>query len=255
MTAIELGGFGRRYHASPPTLAPQFRPGSWNAYPFVLVAVIAGCAYVLSYGIGWDCSQMLAGLAGVDQLPDSTANAIATVVCAGVTVGTILVMCRLLPATALSFGFVKPRLAQLGLAAVVWLVSLVAMLIALFEVERLTGPIGRTSADYMDNHHGLIDYWNDVVTSAVATPIVEEALFRGLFFAALVQRMPAWLAALISSFVFAVCHFEPHRIIPLTIMGVGFAYIYYRSGTLWAPIAAHALNNLLVVSLTLWLNG
>ncbi len=106
-----------------------------------------------------------------------------------------------------------------------------------------------SAAVFYSHHRGVVDYLSDVIDSSVATPIVEETMFRGLLFAALAQWLPAWLAALISSLAFALWHQEPYRIIPLTIMGLGLAYIYYRSGTLWAPIAAHALNNWLALTL------
>jgi uncharacterized protein len=100
-----------------------------------------------------------------------------------------------------------------------------------------------------------MDYGNDLLTSSVATPIVEETLFRGLLFAGLVQWVPPWLAAAFSAMVFALWHEDPLGLPPLIVGGLFLAYAYYRSGSLWVPIIAHGLNNWLVVSVLLAFNG
>ena len=36
-------------------------------------------------------------------------------------------------------------------------------------------------------------------------------------------------------------------------MGAAFAWLYQRTGTLWAPIAAHALNNAIALAALVFL--
>src|SRR5271165_1827650 len=232
-------------------LAPQFAPQAWRLGGFFGVALITYAVFL------W--SPWLAGIIvviadaivpAVSQLPESTLVMLLALFRALATVGTALWLCQLLPATATSLGFVKPRLSQFWYAAAAWLLTFSAAWAVPVRVDS-SDPAYQASAGVFYSHHsGALDYFSDIIDTAVATPIVEEMMFRGLLFAALAQWLPAWLAALASSLVFALWHQEPYRILPLTIMGLGFAYIYYRSGTLWAPIAAHAFNNWLIVSAT-----
>jgi membrane protease YdiL (CAAX protease family) len=232
-------------------LAPQFAPQAWRLGGLFTVAVVTYAVYVWSPLVGWLALSVAGAVApALGQLPQSISMMFVVVVCALATVGTVLWLCQLLPATSLSFGFVKPRLPQLLHAGAAWAVTMWASWAVPIKVDPTDAAYQASAAAFYSHHRGVVDYLSDVVDSSIATPIVEETMFRGLLFAALAQWLPAWLAVLISSLAFALWHHEPYRIVPLTIMGLGLAYIYYRSGTLWAPIAAHAVNNWLALTIT-----
>ena len=57
--------------------------------------------------------------------------------------------------------------------------------------------------------------------------------------------MSLWPAALISGLVFGSVHAPsgPTTVIPLAVLGVAFAWLYDRTGSIWPPIAAHVINN------------
>jgi membrane protease YdiL (CAAX protease family) len=55
---------------------------------------------------------------------------------------------------------------------------------------------------------------------------------------------------LFSAAVFAVAHFMIATIIPIFIIGVMFALLYARTRSLWMPISAHAIQNLLALTLS-----
>lgn len=92
------------------------------------------------------------------------------------------------------------------------------------------------------------------VFAVVLAPAYEELLFRRVLFGRfLVARRP-WLGLLLSSAAFALVHEVPGlsgnpplAVVQLWLvyggMGAAFAWLYWRTGTLWAPITAHALNN------------
>jgi membrane protease YdiL (CAAX protease family) len=84
--------------------------------------------------------------------------------------------------------------------------------------------------------------------AGVAAPFLEELLFRGLLFTALVQRMPVWLAALLSACLFSAFHLDPYAFLFRLAVGVGLAYIYYNTRNLWVSVAAHSMINLIAVS-------
>ena len=77
----------------------------------------------------------------------------------------------------------------------------------------------------------------------IEAPVVEELLFRGVLFGGLTKIMPIWPAILLSGLVFAVIHVNAATLIPLWFLGVAFAWLYTRTGTLLAPMAVHFAFN------------
>lgn len=80
----------------------------------------------------------------------------------------------------------------------------------------------------------------------VGAPVSEEIFFRGFAFAGLSRAMPIALAAVISTAVWASLHLgggDVAVVIQLAIFGLVLSALYARTGTLWAPILAHAINN------------
>ena len=87
-----------------------------------------------------------------------------------------------------------------------------------------------------------------VVVLAVLAPLAEEFFFRGLLYGWLRGFAPFWLTALITSVLFGLAHGEIAHAIAAGILGLALAYIRERSGSLWPPIAAHVVNNLIAVA-------
>lgn len=91
----------------------------------------------------------------------------------------------------------------------------------------------------------------------VVCPPVEEVIFRlGLFngldwlFGKFTRR-PAfdaarfpWAAALASGIVFAAVHQNAATLVPLWFLGVAFAWVYRKGGTIWASVYCHVFFNL-----------
>jgi uncharacterized protein len=78
---------------------------------------------------------------------------------------------------------------------------------------------------------------------AIAAPLVEELLFRGLLQNALARRMPIWGAILLSSLAFAAVHLQPYAIPGLMSLSIAFGYLYHRTGSLRMNILLHMANN------------
>ncbi len=74
-------------------------------------------------------------------------------------------------------------------------------------------------------------------------PLLEEPLFRGVIFGGFSRIMPIWLAMALSGFLFAFVHVNAATFIPLWFLGVAFAWLYVRTGTLLAPMAVHFIFN------------
>lgn len=103
-----------------------------------------------------------------------------------------------------------------------------------------------------------------VLFAVVLAPAYEELLFRRVLFGRLWQAGRPLLGMLLSSLAFALIHEIPGTSGngPLEIaqlwliyggMGVAFCWLYKRTGTLWAPITAHALNNGVALAAMVWL--
>ena len=74
-------------------------------------------------------------------------------------------------------------------------------------------------------------------------PLLEEPLFRGIIFRGLQSAIPTWAAMAVSGFLFAIVHVNAASFIALWFLGIAFAEHYRRTGTLLAPMTAHALFN------------
>lgn len=85
---------------------------------------------------------------------------------------------------------------------------------------------------------------------AVAAPLVEELLFRGLLQNALGKYVPVWGAIILSSFLFSLVHLQPYAIPGLMSLGIAFGYLYHRTGSLRTNIILHMANNALALILT-----
>jgi CAAX protease family protein len=84
----------------------------------------------------------------------------------------------------------------------------------------------------------------------VVAPICEELFFRGFLFRVLRTRMPLWAAALIDGVLFGLVHGELVIVPILAALGMVLCWVYERTGTLFAPIALHALNNTISYGVT-----
>jgi ABC-2 type transport system permease protein len=85
-----------------------------------------------------------------------------------------------------------------------------------------------------------LPYW--LAALAIAAPVFEEFLFRGLIFGGLRRSMGLPAAALASAAIFGLVH-PAAAVIPVAAMGLCAALVYERTGALMAPMLVHALYN------------
>ena len=98
--------------------------------------------------------------------------------------------------------------------------------------------------------------------AVVLAPAYEELLFRRVLFGRFLDGGRPWLGLVLSSLAFALVHEipgtganPPLAMLQLWLvyggMGAVFAWLYWRTGNLWASIVAHGLNN----GIALWVHG
>lgn len=92
--------------------------------------------------------------------------------------------------------------------------------------------------------------WGGILAIAIVGPVLEELLFRGAITKTLLKQYSPTKAILISALIFGVIHINPAQIIPAFLIGILFAWIYYKTASLIPCILMHILNN----SLSVYLN-
>jgi len=94
---------------------------------------------------------------------------------------------------------------------------------------------------------GFIGTENAVILAFIHIGIVpslfEEVMFRGYIMRALEKSGGIIAAILISGFLFGAYHVQPANLIPLSMLGILFAYVTYVSNSLIPAMVAHLLNN------------
>jgi membrane protease YdiL (CAAX protease family) len=83
-----------------------------------------------------------------------------------------------------------------------------------------------------------------VFLAIIVAPINEELLFRGGVFRFLYQKVPTWVAILVSSILFAAMHGNWLSFLPLILLGNLLCLLAQKSGSLRPSIFLHALFNL-----------
>lgn len=83
-----------------------------------------------------------------------------------------------------------------------------------------------------------------VICLGILAPVCEELVFRGLMFKRLRAQTGFLLAAIYSTTIFAVIHGNMVQIIYAFVMGMVFAYVYEKYGSVKAPILAHIGANM-----------
>jgi membrane protease YdiL (CAAX protease family) len=85
---------------------------------------------------------------------------------------------------------------------------------------------------------------------AVIPALGEEFLFRGVFQRIFTNwtRNPHW-GIFISAFFFSLIHMEFYGFVQRLLLGMMFGYFLLWSGSIWLPVLAHFINNVVAVVL------
>lgn len=97
--------------------------------------------------------------------------------------------------------------------------------------------------------------WLAFVAVGIGAPMWEEALFRGFLLAPLAASIRFWPAAALISAAWAALHFtySATGLAEVFLVGLFFAWLVRRTGSLWVPILCHAAyNSVLFLSLRYW---
>ena len=81
-------------------------------------------------------------------------------------------------------------------------------------------------------------------SSGIVGPILEEILFRYIFYYRLRENHSMFFSIFVSSFFFAIFHFAIIKIIYAFILGIFLAFIYEEEKKIFAPILIHIGANI-----------
>ena len=88
-----------------------------------------------------------------------------------------------------------------------------------------------------------------LLTIVIISPIMEEIIFRGRLYNLLGHTASPFMAAFLSSFVFAAIHMQPIIIIDGFLSGMLFSYMYLLKRSIILPILLHICNNMIAYGL------
>jgi len=113
--------------------------------------------------------------------------------------------------------------------------------------ERLVLP-ARLVADF-DAKQRMLDAvfaanaWPMTITVVLAAPLGEELFFRGFALPALRRSWGVLTAVLVSGALFSLLHMDPVGFLGLMEIGILLAALRWWTGSLWAAVIGHAVNN------------
>ncbi|MDF5717949.1 MAG: type II CAAX endopeptidase family protein [Rhizonema sp. NSF051] len=123
-------------------------------------------------------------------------------------------------------------------------------LVAPSFVERLLH--GVASSPTTRNTAPLLYNLLNAIVLVIAAPLAEEFLFRGIILQRWASKWGIRSALVVSSLLFGFGH---ANVVGLSVVGLILGVLYIKTRTLIVPIACHALNNSVVVVLTLLPSG
>ena len=89
----------------------------------------------------------------------------------------------------------------------------------------------------------------NTINIALVPAVAEELLFKGLIFYSLKKRRSWITAVIVSSLLFAACHLQIIRFIPLFMFSCFSFWVYLRTGSIILPMFIHFVNNLFTLVL------
>ncbi len=169
----------------------------------------------------------------------------------------VVMLPRLAHRSLRELGLARPSLRDLGIAAGAAVLMLVAVTVVAGVQEKITHaePHQDVLQMFKDAPHGLA-YVLLTLIGVVFAPFVEELVFRGFLFNAVLRYAPAAIAAIVSAAIFGSLHIVGAHgaqwgvFFPIFAVGLVLAWVYRTTGKLSASMTAHGLFNGITLFLT-----
>lgn len=132
----------------------------------------------------------------------------------------------------------------LGLASNYGLLMLLYLVVLLVSGRHLTSPDGEAIRS-LGHFYQVIA----IAATCIFAPICEELFFRGALYSAMRKSLSRNRALILNALVFALLHLKWQGLPSLFALGLIFAYLYEETGSVYPGMIAHAINNIVVLSL------
>ena len=146
-------------------------------------------------------------------------------------------------------------LMPLALPSVNWLKSLNDMVVLphfMSGVELWMQQMEHQSEVLTDKFLSVSSYSGlalNLLVMAAIPALGEELFFRGILQTVLGEKFNRHLAVWITAFIFSAIHLQFYGFLPRFLLGAALGYLFLFSGSIWASIVAHFINNALAVVL------
>lgn len=215
---------------------------------FQVVGAVAGFVIIVAQGA--DLSQ------GMEQLP-AMMEEYAGEFLVGNTIGQViglglltLLFLRMHSSRPFAFARVrKPDAAMLvlGVVGLFVLMPSVQWLVTLNEglpIPEWLRELQEQQAQFLERILGGDFQVTFVLAMLALTPaLFEEFFFRGYFQRLLERTGGPAVAIVLTGVIFGSFHLNPLQVLPLSTLGIYLAYLSWRTGSLWIPVAVHFANN------------
>lgn len=117
------------------------------------------------------------------------------------------------------------------------------LLVEILPISQATIDAHLAASALVDSDYTL----TGILSAVVLAPVAEEVFLRGLAYTRLRRAMPPIWAAVLSSLIFGALHGDIIWFMSAFMAGLAMAWIFQRTGSLWAPILVHMTNNALAM--------
>jgi uncharacterized protein len=149
----------------------------------------------------------------------------------------------------------RPQAWHVGIGVAAGVGGFLAVNVLVLTLRALFGPVDPPEQQVLSElAAGGLTTLFAVVAAVVMAPLLEEVVFRGVLFQAMKRRTGLWPAAIVTSLLFAIVHVEVSQPIyssAFVLLGLAFAWLMHRTGSLVVPIVGHATFNAISVGLTI----
>jgi membrane protease YdiL (CAAX protease family) len=222
---------------------------------FVYFAAYFASQLILGVGVGLYAEAKNQTVSQVSGLLEGSvvAQFVASLLFYGLIGLFVFLFLRLRRTAATAIGLVKPRLRDLGYAALGFVAYFVAYIIIIQIIQAIVPGLNldqRQEIGFSTSSEGgsLIFVFASLV---ILPPLMEEILTRGVLYTGLRTKLPVIAAAIITSVMFAAAHLQAGSgndllwvaAIDTFTLSLVLVYLREKTGSLWPSISLHAFKN------------
>ena len=134
-----------------------------------------------------------------------------------------------------------------GIAAGLALAAIAAIYDAILGMFGVIG--GHPYLELLERTSTFVGHSAILASVLLLAPISEKIFYRGFAFTAFEHRYGTLLAVIASATLFSIVHFSAASFALIWIIGAALAWLFHRTKSLVAPMAAHMVINFVAISI------